>query len=53
VELVSHERDICMRLDEEAIQRIRSAGDQKQGVGAVPKWLRRRREHFVNKVRKV
>jgi hypothetical protein len=29
VELVSYEHDICMWPDDEAIQRIRSAGDQK------------------------
>ena len=46
VEPVAYERDVCMWPDDEAIQRIRSAGDQKQGVGAVPKRLHGQREQF-------
>ena len=48
VEPASYERDIYMRLDENAIQRIRSAGDQKQGVGTIPKRLHGRREQFLS-----
>jgi len=44
VKIVSYESDMCMRLDKEAIQGIRSAGEEKEEVGAVPKRLPGQRE---------